>query len=84
MIGGQAVAWWEKRYLEPQSPILSRDIDFWAEPEDMASFLERTRLNIRRPHRYEMTVLMGVADISIADRPSQIEFLHTVPGPDTT
>ncbi len=84
LIGGQAVAWWEKRYLKPQSPILSRDIDFWTEREDMEVFLERTRLKARRPHRYELTVLMGVADIRIEDRPSQIEFLHTVPGLDTT
>ncbi|MFT4589081.1 MAG: hypothetical protein ACI9VS_001913 [Candidatus Binatia bacterium] len=84
LIGGQAVAWWEQRYLAPDRPIASRDVDFWGDREEMEAFLKRLGLQARYPHRYEMTVLLGVADIKIHGRPSQIEFLHTVPGLDVS
>jgi len=84
LIGGQAVAWWDERYLEPDFPIVSRDIDFWTEREELEAFLKRTELKARYPHRYEMTVLLAVADIAVGGQSSRIEFLHTVPGLDTT
>ena len=37
LIGGQAVAWWEQRYLSPVSPIVSRDLDFWTEREELVT-----------------------------------------------
>lgn len=84
LIGGQAVSWWEQRYLAPNQSIVSRDLDFWTEREEMECFLDRLKLTARLPHRYEMTVLLGVADIMIRGLPSQIEFLHTVPGLDVS
>ncbi len=83
LIGGQAVAWWEERYFAPDSSIVSRDIDFWTEREELEAFLKRSNLKAQYPHRYEMTVLLAVADIVVGGQSSRIEFLHTVPGLDT-
>ena len=85
LIGGQAVAWWARRYhdqLDTHSTVTSRDIDFWAGREEMEAFADRTGITLDYPHRYAMTVLSGSAEVSIAGRPSCIEFLHTVPGID--
>ena len=89
LIEGQAVAWWATRYsrqLESQNlisrPVTSRDLDFWADRDQMDSFAKKIGANPQYPHRYEMTVLAGIIPIKINQAETTIEFLHTVPGLD--
>lgn len=87
LIGGQAVGWWALRFqgqlpAEFSAPVTSRDIDFWADREQMDQYAELLQVRPRYPHRYEMTVLAGVIPLEINGQRTSIEFLHTVPGLD--
>jgi hypothetical protein len=87
LIGGQAVAWWALRYqkqlpAEFATPVASRDIDFWADREQLDHYAKLFGAKPQYPNQYEMTVLAGVIPVEIAGQRTSIEFLHTVPGLD--
>lgn len=87
LIGGQAVGWWALRYqnhlpAEFSTPVTSRDIDFWADREQMDRYAKLLRAKPHYPNQYEMTVLAGVIPVEINGQHTSIEFLHTVPGLD--
>lgn len=87
LIGGQAVGWWALRFrrqlpAEYSNPMTSRDIDFWADREQLDLYATLLQAKPHYPHQYEMTVLAGVIPIEINGQRTSIEFLHTVPGLD--
>lgn len=89
LVGGQAVAWWAERYGVElsfdghQTPVTSRDIDFWGGREDLNQLASRLKLKAVYPNSYEMTVWVGAIPFSIQGCKTLIEFIHTVPGLDT-
>jgi hypothetical protein len=85
MIGGQAVAYWARRYgITPDGdPITSKDIDFWGSRDDVKTLAKRLERLAIFPHAHEMTVWAGAVEISIKGQATLIEMLHTVPGLDT-
>lgn len=83
LIGGQAVAWWSRRYgLGEAADIHSRDIDFWGDREALRLLARRLGSRPCWPHKYEMTVLVGSLAIKIGKTNSAIEVLRSVPGLD--
>jgi len=87
LIGGQAVGWWALRFrdrlpAEFATGVASRDIDFWADREQLDHYATLLQAKPQYPHQYEMTVLAGVIPIEINGQRTSIEFLHTVPGLD--
>src|SRR5687767_11170378 len=85
MIGGQAVAYWARRYgITPGGdPITSKAIDFWGSRDDVKIVAKHLKRLAIFPHAYEMTVWAGAIEISIKGQTTLIEMLHTVPGLDT-
>lgn len=85
LVGGQAVAWWAKRYdIRPEGQeVTSRDIDFWGSREDLKLLASRLGRPAIFPNAYEMTVWVGAIQLSINGKTSLVEIIHTVPGLDT-
>jgi hypothetical protein len=81
LIGGQAVAWWARRY-GAKSQVTSRDIDFWGTREDLMALAANLHSRAAIPNRYERTLLLGAIGVEAAGKKTAIEFLHSVPGLD--
>jgi len=90
IIGGQAVAWWAKRYgisagnNRDNIEVASRDLDIWGDREELKELASRVGRKPYFPREYEMTVWTGGIELTIGADRTVVEFLHSVPGLDTT
>ena len=88
--GGQAVAWWAKKWKLTidrngrQIPVTSQDIDFWGSRSDVISLAKSMERRALFPHKFEMTSWSGGVPFKLKDCDIIVDFLHSVPGLDTS
>lgn len=88
LIGGQAVAWWAKKYNVAtlhglQVDAASKDIDFWGRHADLFRLADWLKKPPYLPNKRELTFLIGALQIMAAGKRTALELLHRVPGLDT-